>query len=99
MSAFSLAHTSKGEELIAAWDARAKVVMAAAGDGTYEVASLDLLGILVKLMPLIAQLLTGGLTPAAVLALLTQALPIIFPKLDAGLLEILKQILAFFVKA
>ena len=96
MDAFGLASTARGEELIAAWEAR--VAELSGGAPAAPGAIQDLLPVLLKLMPIVTALLTSGLTPAALIGMIVPALAILFPGLDSQLLDILKQILAFIVK-
>lgn len=100
MDVMSLVKTERGADLLRQWNERAQVVSANAEAAGAPMApeALDLSSILMQLVPIIVALLSGGFTPVALLALIPQILTILFPNLDAGLLEILKQILAFFVK-
>lgn len=97
MDVLAMAQTERGADLLRQWKERCEVVKAAAGDGSYAVSAIDLPAILVQILPIIFALLSGGFTPVALVALIPKLIEILFPNLDAGLVAILNQIIAFFV--
>lgn len=86
-----------GQALLNEWNERAAAVHAAAAAANEVPFTTDLPTILMKLLPLVLTLLSTGFTPAALLGLLPQILAVLFPTLDASLVETLVKIIGFFV--
>lgn len=100
MDFLTASQTERGADLIRQWKHRC-IEAAVSSTATPEeigAAFPDISSVLMQILPVIVALLTTGFTPAALLALIPTIIGILFPNLDAGLVELLKQILAFFIK-
>lgn len=97
-SAMAAAFEAEGGDLLKQWDERvAEIGVTASSDPAVGLTVTDLPALLMKLMPLVTMLLTTGFTPAALLTLLPDVVKVLFPQLDATLVELLQKIIAFFL--
>lgn len=94
-SAMAASFDAQGSDLLKQWNDRVAELGVANGVEAINIA--DLPALLMKLMPLVTLLLTSGFTPAALLALLPEVVKVLFPQLDATLVELLQKIIAFFI--
>lgn len=91
-AAMAASFDAQGQDLLKQWNDRV-AELGVAGDPGLSVT--DLPALLMKLMPLVTMLLTTGFTPAALLALLPEVVKVLFPQLDATLVELLQKIITF----
>lgn len=91
-SAMAAAFDAQGSDLLKQWNDRVAELGVSAAPG---ISVADLPALLMKLMPLVTLLLTTGFTPAALLAILPDVVKVLFPQLDATLLDLLQKIVAF----
>lgn len=95
-SAMAAAFEADGADLLKQWNERV-TELGVSADPAVALSFTDLPALLMKLMPLVTMLLTSGFTPAALLALLPEVVKVLFPQLDATLVELLQKIIAFFL--
>lgn len=93
-SAMAAAFEADGADLLKQWNERV-AELGVSADPAVGLTVAELPALLLKLMPLVTMLLTTGFSPAALLAILPDVVKVLFPQLDAALVDLLQKIVAF----